>query len=226
MSSAPRIVILNPNTSQMVSDLLLRRARAITGTAAQIEVYTAPFGSDALRNAEDLLVAEQAVAAMATGIGPCCGIIIGAFGDPGLSMLRAGMTCPVAGLGESSYLAAAALGCFAILTMGTGMESEIWRRASGLGVADRLAECHFLTEDIPDVAARPESFMGKITEIAAAAASRGARSLLLGGAPFSGMASVLPNGFPVFDGLNTALAEILCRTGEKGQSGIGDTERV
>lgn len=215
------IVILNPNTSRLISDLLQRRAEVLLNGAMRIRVLAAPFGSPALRNAADLALAEKAVIAMANRLPPNDGVIVGAFGDPGLSALREAGHLSVAGLGKSGYRAAAAQGRFAILTLGRDMEDAIRLRAAQLGAADRLTECHFLPEDIPTVAARPEDFRARIEAFARAAAGRGAQALLLGGAPFSGMAMTLPSGFPVLDGLSSAIAQLSGLAKRSGGSDIG-----
>ena len=58
------------------------------------------------------------------------GVLIGCFGDPGLFALREVSGCPVTGLAEASFIRAAALGPFAIVTGGERWKPMLQRLAS------------------------------------------------------------------------------------------------
>lgn len=205
------IVILNPNTSDTITALLRSAALRIAPTSMQITVRAVTVGADALRNAEDLKVAARAVEDVARQISGIDGLIIAAFGDPGLAAARQIAPCPVVGLGESGFLAASAASKtsaarrFGILTLGPMMEPALRAKAAEMGLTDRLIDIRFLDADIPDVARDPMAFVPAIRAEADRLARQGAGALLLGGAPFAGLGAMVHAAIPVIDGLGAAI---------------------
>lgn len=200
--------MLNPNTSPVVTQLLHRAAVGIAAPGVEIETRTAPFGAEALRDAADLVEAARAVAEVVRGLPPCDGLVIAAFGDPGLAAARRSLACPVAGIGEAGLAAAAAQGRFVLLTLGPAMDVPLRARIAAEGLADRLLGIRYLDADIPEVAAAPAAFLPAIAAEAERAAGQGAQALLLGGAPFSGLGRQVRATIPVIDGLGAALARL------------------
>lgn len=200
-----KITILNPNTSDTITALLRSAALRIAPASMQITVRAVTVGADALRNAQDLKIAAQAVEDAARRIVGIDGLIIAAFGDPGLPAARRIAPCPVVGLGESGFLAAGAAGRFGILTLGPLMEPALRIKAAEMGLTDRLTGIRFLDADIPDVARAPEAFLPAITAEAERLAQQGAGAMLLGGAPFAGLGGLVRATIPVIDGLGAAI---------------------
>lgn len=203
-----RIVVLNPNTSPVITALLHHAALAYAPPWACIDTRVVATGPEALRTPRDLASATLSVEAAARDIIDCDGLVIAAFGDPGLEAARAAVSCPVVGIGESGLLAAAQAGCFSILTLGREMDSNLRERVCQMGLADRLVDIRYLETTIPDLARAPQSFLSAITREAERSAASGARSMLLGGAPFSGLARQVQSTIPVLDGLGAALARL------------------
>lgn len=202
-------MVLNPNTDPQVTALLRRAARDCAPPGCRTVTRSVPSGPKALRDAADLAVAERQVLSLVrTGCAPD-GLVIAAFGDPGLEAARAVAGFPVAGLGASGLAAAAAHGRFAILTLGPRMDAPLRARIAGLGLADHLAGLRYLDADIPDVAANPDRFLPAIEAEARLAAEAGARALLLGGAPFAGLARKVRAPVHVIDGLKAAIDAVL-----------------
>lgn len=200
-----KITILNPNTSGTITALLRRAALRIAPASMQITVRAVTVGADALRNAQDLRIASQAVEDVARQIDGVDGLIIAAFGDPGLQAARQLLPCPVVGLGESGFLAAGAAGRFGILTLGPLMEPALRAKTAEMGLTDHLTGIHFLDADIPDVARDPLAFLPTIKREADRLAQHGAGALLLGGAPFAGLGGLVHATIPVIDGLGAAI---------------------
>ncbi len=137
--SPPRLLIVNPNTSEAVAAWLEAEARRVAGSVFEIDAVCAPSGLAAIETPADVRRAARAVVATLAAEPRATGAVIGAFGDPGLDEARAALRLPVVGLGEAGILAAAANGRFAIVTLGAAMRAPIAGRAARLGVADRLA---------------------------------------------------------------------------------------
>jgi len=203
----PRICIFNPNTSPIVSRVLLDGACDAAAGRAEIHVETAPFGAEALATVADLDRAREVVCAMAECETWADAIIVGAFGDPGLCLLRRRSSRPVFGLGEAGLLAAAQFGRFEILTMGSAMRPDILARAEAAGHSERLIGLAFLDAGIVELAANPELWREAILDRAEQAKARGAACLLLGGAPFSGLGRTFDgvSAVPVIDGTSAAI---------------------
>jgi allantoin racemase len=203
------IALLNPNTSQAVTNLMVAAADEWLAGRVRVIGVTAPFGAPALRNPDDIAVAERAVAQMVAELPSPQAFILGAFGDPGLAHARGLARAPVFGIGEAGLLTAASRGPFSILTLGRCHAPAILRRLTRMGLANMLTSLEFLDVDIPDIADAPQRYLEEICDNAARVAAKGAETLLLGGAPFSGLGPKIVAKIPVLDGLSCSLRVVL-----------------
>jgi len=208
----PRLLIANPNTSSEITDSLVKAARTLVDGRAEIVGATAAFGAPALESAQDLRTAKDAVLDMLWGNRTCSGVLIAAFGDPGLALLRSSSRFPVEGLGEAGLLAAGAdEKRFAILTLGPAMRASILTKVDGLGLAGQLSTLDFLECSVLDLARNPRLHRDDILRRTNAARQGGAEAVLLAGAPFSGLAGEIAAdaSIPVFDGLTAGINRLL-----------------
>lgn len=209
----PRILIANPNTSTHITDGMVRAARDLVGGRAEIVGATAAFGAPALESAQDLRTAKDAVLDMLWGNRSCSGVLIAAFGDPGLALLRSSSRFPVEGLGEAGLLAAGAdKRRFAILTLGPAMQASILGKVEGMGLANQLSALDFLDCSVLDLARDPGLYRDEILRRTEAAARQGgAEAMLLAGAPFSVLAGEIAAHapIPVLDGLSAGVNRLL-----------------
>lgn len=209
----PRLLIANPNTTQSITERMMEVARDVAGNRATIIGATAPFGAPALECQAHLQTAELAVLSMIDAHHDCDGVVIAAFGDPGLERARGAGKMPVAGLGEAGILAASSTGRrFAIITIGPAMTESILQKVEAMGLRPQLAHMEFLDGGILDIAADPHRFRGQILEkVTQARMLWGADAVLLGGAPFSGLSpSLAPEAvLPLFDGLTCAVSQLI-----------------
>lgn len=203
-----RIMVLNPNTSTCITELLGRAALDCAPPDFTIVTQSVAAGPAALRDAADIIVAERAVLAVVGAQANLDGLIIAAFGDPALEKAQAISRFPVVGLGASGMRASAAHGKFTILTMGAQMDALLRARVNQHGLAEQLSDIRYLDADIPDVAENPLGYLAMIEAEALIAASKGAKALLLGGAPFAGLGRHARACIPVIDGLSAAFEEI------------------
>lgn len=183
-----KLLVVNPNTNEAMTDVLVGRARAVLPEAEVVGV-TAPFGSIVLARRRDVALAGGAVLAALAGHGD--GIdaaIIGAFADPGLEAAKEAMSFPVTGLLESSVLTAMQLGSrIGLLYAGTRMIPALEERLRGLGIRDRV--CAIRT---PSEGLRPTDWNGILEVYGAVArdmiADERIEVLVLGGGVLTGMA--------------------------------------
>ncbi|PRY91212.1 aspartate/glutamate racemase family protein [Donghicola tyrosinivorans] len=113
-----RIVYMNPNSTQAMTDSMVAVARAANPNV-QIDGWTnigAPPAIEGPEHGEMALDGLRRMVARAKREGVDA-LVIGCFDDTGLLELRAQAHCPVIGIGQAGYAAADLLGLrFAVLT--------------------------------------------------------------------------------------------------------------
>ncbi len=211
----PRLLVANPNTSVAITARLVAVAGRVAGDRAEIRGATAPFGAPALESEADLRQAARAVDAMVLAHPDVDGVLVAAFGDPGLDSARGLTARPVEGLGEAGLRMAAEKGRrFAILTLGPALGPGIRARVERLGLAGQFAGLDFLSCGVLELAADPGRHVPEILARARACVQGlGAEAVLLAGAPFAGLAADLePRAdVPLVDGLTAGIRRLLAR---------------
>jgi allantoin racemase len=211
--SAKRILLVNPNISELVTKILAREARAVAGRRAQIRAVSPSFGSASIECAAEAAIAAHGVLETIAAHPDCDAAIIAAFGDPGLEAAREIACMPVFGLGESGLRAAVGHGRrFAIITIGPQLRSTIERMARTLGVYGSLVALRFLGVSVLGAARDRAALARAVLEIVSECVSQdGAEAVLLGGAPFAGLGRALAQRgtVPIYDGLESAIEQAI-----------------
>jgi len=203
-----RLLIVNPNTNAAVTGWLAEEARRVAPEGFEILAINAESGLQALQTPDEVETAARAVVqaiAACVRTGGVAGAIIAAFGDPGLTAARALGLSKVVGLGECSLRAAGRYGRrFSIVTLGAAMRQPIAAKAAALGLSAGLAEVYVLAFSIPQMVADREATRARIVEAVRHVPSE---VVLLGGAPFAGMArtAALETGKLVLDGIEACV---------------------
>ncbi|MBL8382522.1 MAG: aspartate/glutamate racemase family protein [Burkholderiales bacterium] len=202
----PRLLVLNPNTTAAVTDLVVRHVRDVLGAGVDCVPATARFGGTYISSEASYAIAGHAAldAVAAHGAG-CDGVLLACFGDPGLFALREVCPMPVIGLAEAAMREAAAHGRFSIVTGGVLWKPMLERLAAALGHAPQVARIRTITLTGAQIAADPEGSIGFLADqCRAAAAEDGAQSVILGGAALAGMAArIAPQvAVPVIDSVH------------------------
>jgi Asp/Glu/hydantoin racemase len=213
----PRLLLINPNTSASISDLLQGHAQTAAGEQAQVNVRTARFGAPYIACEASYAVAGHATldawaAALAPGQERFDSVLIGCFGDPGLLALRQVSQIPVTGLAEASFIAAAEQGRFAIVTGGERWKPMLERLAHSLGFGEQLAGIHTVTATGAELAADPLAAQVLLARACGEAVQRwGVQSVILGGAGLAGMAATIQPvvAVPVIDSVLAGVAHAL-----------------
>jgi Asp/Glu/hydantoin racemase len=135
-----RIVLVNPNTNAATTAVMVAIAREHLAPGVKLEGATATIGAPLITNENQLRIAVEAVVAMAPLLAEKSnGVIVSAFGDPGVDPLRGLLSVPVAGIAESAMREAAAGGRrFAIVTTTPALAPAIAVRTERLGLARQL----------------------------------------------------------------------------------------
>ncbi|SDY33413.1 Asp/Glu/hydantoin racemase [Variovorax sp. YR266] len=196
-SERMRLLVINPNTSTAVSELLHRTIASCCGKEVDVVVRQARFGAPYISSASSYAVAEHAAldawaAAEEVRGSRASSVLIGCFGDPGLFALKECSEAPVTGLAISSIARAASMGRFAIVTGGHGWKPILTRFVHATGYARDLATIETVALSGADLAARPDMAKNVLLE-ACRRAERFAdvQSIIVGGAALAGMAEVL-----------------------------------
>ncbi|MEO6624062.1 MAG: aspartate/glutamate racemase family protein [Burkholderiaceae bacterium] len=189
--SVARILVINPNTSSSVTDMVLAACRAAQ-PQLQWEGVTAAFGHPYIASEASYAVAAHAVLdAYAKHYEAHDAVLIACFGDPGLLALRETSAVPVLGLAESSFRAAEARGPFAVVTGGSAWGPMLERFARAHSLDAQLRGIFTVDLTGAQIAADPRSAYVDLGRACQAGVDSGARVILLGGAALTGLGGAL-----------------------------------
>ncbi len=194
-----RLLLANPNTSQSITDRLAAVARSVAAPGTVIQAVTAAVGPPYIATrAEAVLGASAMLELCAIHAEAADGVIVGAFGDPGLGAARELLDVPVVGMAEAAMLTACMLGRrFAIVTFATALEPWYQECVDGHGLAGRSAGVFCLDEPFQDVASVAEEKSDRLVALCGRAVAAGADCCILGGAPLAGLAVQVAPRVPV-----------------------------
>lgn len=209
-----RILLINPNTSSATTRQMVAIARKVAPPGVEIIGVTASRGPQMILTAAELAAASPLVVEMgvATDAG-IDGIIVGAFGDPGLAVLRQRVGKPVVGIAEASMLEASAGGRrFGIATTTPALVELIATRAGELGIGALYAGIRLTQGDPLELVADPPRLVEALTEAVRRSIDEdGAEAVIIGGGPLGDAAIALAPRFrtPVIAPIPAAMRRVL-----------------
>lgn len=208
----PRVLLINANTTQGVTELIERHARAAVGGEVEWKAVTAAFGAAYISSEAAYAVAgHAALDCLEREAAGCDAVYLACFGDPGLFALREAARVPVVGMAEASMREAAKRGRFSIVTGGPAWQPILRRLALALDLSSELVKVRALPLPGPELAARPEL----ISEEVEKASEDGAQTVIIGGAALAGLARKLESRIPLIDSVECgarAAARLCSRT--------------
>ncbi len=195
-----KILLLNPNTSQSLTDRLAAPAKEIAAIGTEIIPITAPRGVPYIASrAEAQIGGAIALEMLAEHHDTVDAAIIAAFGDPGLMGARELFDLPIVGMAEAAMLAACMLGRrFAIVTFATALGPWYQECVEMHGMTERCAAIRMLDgtfKSVSDVQEEKEALLVALAR--SAVEENGADVVILGGAPLAGLASKVKDRIPV-----------------------------
>lgn len=208
------IRLINPNTSRATTAMMADIAQAACGPGFTVAGVTASHGVPMITQEHELAAAAPGVVALGVSeTGGIAGMIVSAFGDPGLADLRGAVDIPVAGICEASMLEAAGGGRrFGIATVTPGLVGTLTAKAGELGLAELFTGIR-LTEDDPlALAADPDQLEEALAAVVARCfADDGADAVIIGGGPLGQAAIGLAQRFaaPVIAPIPAAVRALL-----------------
>jgi Asp/Glu/hydantoin racemase len=100
---------------------------------------------------------------------------------------------------------------FAVATGGAHLDATLRALAAKYGVGGKLVDIAFLDPPLAEVARAPQRFLPAFQAAVDGLAHKGARAVLIGGGPLSGVARQLkaPRGVVVIDGMEAAMRRVI-----------------
>jgi allantoin racemase len=195
-----RVLLINPNTSAATTAQMVAIAQAAAPAGVEVVGAAARRGPPMILEAEELSAAVPGVVEMGiANARDVAGIIVSAFGDPGLAELRRLVDIPVVGIAEAAMLEASAGGRrFGIATVTPNLAGPIAARARDVGVASFYVGIRLTPHDPLTLVADPPL----LTEALAKAVRQSvdedaAEAVVIGGGPLGQAAITLATRFAV-----------------------------
>ena len=195
-----RLLLVNPNMTQAVTDRLASAARAVCNSGTEIVALTAPRGFPYISGRGEAQIAGAiAMEMIADHAQGADGAIIGAFGDPGLFGARELFDFPVVGMSEAAMLTACMLGSrFAIVTFTRALSPWYEECVASHGLSGRCAAICTLDGAFVSFADVQVEKEAQLVELAHRAVfENGADVVILAGAPLAGLAAKVRDRIPV-----------------------------
>jgi allantoin racemase len=225
-----RILLLNPNTSASVTDLMAKVARTAAAPDTEIVAVSASRGMPYIATrAEAAIGAATVLEMLAEREGSFDAAIIAAFGDPGLGGARELMLKPVVGLAEASMLSACMLGRrFSIVSFSRALGPWFRECVEAHGLLSRLASIRLLDSpfvSVGDVGAEKEDLLVDLAR--RAIEEDEADVIVLAGAPLAGLAERVKSrvDVPIIEGVAAAVKQAELLIGLDTRKAIAGTYR-
>ncbi len=205
-----KLLLINPNISESVSELIRSEAQRSASAGTEIEVLTAPFGVAYIETRFEALIGAYAAAQLAAEHhAQYDAVVVAAFGDPGLTGLREALPVPVTGLTEAALASACLLGN-RISIIAISQRIQAWYRevVQSYGLGSRLASIRALDRPLASIGQVQDEHAHALKALAERAVDEdGADVIVLAGAPLAGLARALKGQLPVpvVDGVSSAV---------------------
>lgn len=207
-----KLLVVNPNTSEDVSRLICSEAERVAAGGTEIMMRTAPYGVEYIETRVESLFAGSAVAqVIAEEREHVDGVVVAAFGDPGMPALKELVDVPVVGITEAALYTAALQGTqFSIIAISSRIQAWYRECVDHNGLGSRLASIRSLTDPLTSIGSVQTDFEGQLLVLAeAAVAEDGADVVILAGAPLAGLARKVGSSLPVpvVDGISAGVKQ-------------------
>jgi allantoin racemase len=206
-----KLLLVNPNTTQAVTDAVLAVARSVARPGTELKAVTGSFGPVVIGSrAENALAQHSVLQIVAEHAAHCDAVVLAVSLDTGLWACRELLPVPVIGMTEAGLL----MGCnlatrIGVVTYGRRMGPLYRELAESYGLAGRLAAIETLDVTPQQTFSEPQ----RVHDAALAAARQlvdhdGAEAVLLAGAAMANIAATLQPlmDVPLLDGVSCAVA--------------------
>lgn len=215
------LLIINPNTSEAMTNDIKRTIHRIKQQDTQVTVAFPDFGPEGLESFYDYALSAFGLCRLLEKEKTQYdGILIACFGDPGLYAAKEICDCPVFGIAEASMSAALLLGAkFAVLAASDKAVPMMENMIQQYGMKERCSGVFSLNMGVLEAEADEEEAVERLIEKGKTAIQNGAEVLILGCAGMTGYADLVKEqlDIPVIDPVEAAflVLEAFCRAGYK-----------
>lgn len=189
------IALINPNTSTSTTAAMVDIARGVLPPGIEVRGLTAAFGPPTITQPDELArsaaevmrLGQQAIASWDRPLG----LIVGAFGDPGLDQLRRHVpqppAVPTGGLAEASIQEACREGRrFGIATTTPALEMAMTQRVEASGAAEFFTGFRFTGSDPLVLMASEDRLHEELGDaVRESVSTDGADVVIIGGGPLA-----------------------------------------
>ncbi|WP_125611231.1 aspartate/glutamate racemase family protein [Specibacter cremeus] len=205
-----KLLVINPNISDDVTGLIEVESRRAASPGTELVVRTAAHGVEYIETRFESLLAAGAVAEIiAEHHGKVDGVVVAAFGDPGMPALKELADVPVIGITEAALCAAALQGQkFSIIAISARITAWYRDCVDRFGFSGRLASIRSINETLTGIGSVQSDFRDTLLALSLrAVAEDGADVVILAGAPLAGLARDLEGQIPVpvVDGISAGI---------------------
>jgi allantoin racemase len=209
-----KLLVINPNISDDVTALIESEALRSASPGTELVVRTAGYGVEYIETRFESLIAAGAVAEVIAeytrpGSGPVDGVVVAAFGDPGMPALKELTDVPVIGITEAALCAAALQGHrFSIIAISDRIRPWYLDCVERFGLGGRLASIRSINETLNGIGSVQQDFKETLLALSRQAVTEdGADVVILAGAPLAGLARELRGQIPVpvVDGISAGI---------------------
>jgi allantoin racemase len=182
-----RLLLINPNTSHATTAAMVGIAREAAPDIT-IDSISAPFGVPLITSPVELAIAEEAVTALMASRPPFGfgGVVVAAFGDPGVLALRKTLPVPVTGIAEAGMTEAAVHGRFAVVTTTHDLVDSIAALAVSYGHGRRFLGTVLTDGDVHALMANSQNLAEALRLACQRAIDElGAEAIIIGGGPLA-----------------------------------------
>ena len=195
-----RILLVNANTSQVVTDKVSVQARASASPGTEIVAVTGSFGARVIgTRAEHAIGEHSTVALVSQHAAACDAVVIAVSYDTGLRAARELLPIPVVGMTEAGLLTACMLGGrIGVITFGRRVRPMYEELVAGYGLASRIAGWRTLESTVAYAPGAHEELDRAIAATALDLVERDlAETIVLTGAVMAGVPARIQHGVPV-----------------------------
>jgi allantoin racemase len=213
-SNLRRIVLINPNSLEATTAMMVAIAKSVATNGFDVVGATATRAPQMIVTPDALEAAAFEVEEIARARRHTCdGIVVAAFGDPGLAGIKAAMKLPAVGIGESAMLEASDGGRrFGVATTTPLLESKINALPEALGLGLRYTGTRFTEGDPQALMRDPARLRAALAgAVEACIAQDGAEAVIIGGGPLGEAARELQPMFtvPIIAPIPSAVTRII-----------------
>lgn len=206
-----KLLVINPNISGEVTELISAEAERAMTAGTELVAATARYGVEYIETRAESLIAASAVAELiAEHHREVDGVVVAAFGDPGMPALKEIVDVPVVGITEAALAVAALQGRrFSIVAISDRITAWYRECVRDNGLDSRLASIRSLKDPLNGIGDVQNDFRERLLELSREVVEHdGADVVILAGAPLAGLARQIKHliPVPVVDGIASGVA--------------------